>query len=83
MEVAGLSRVDGGDVVTWSDDDVPQQHWAVTPTGDGYHHLTNRLGGLSSPSTVAPPPTVPTSSRRRTGRRTGSSADHRRVADRC
>ncbi|WP_408995807.1 RICIN domain-containing protein [Streptomyces europaeiscabiei] len=47
MEVAGLSRVDGGDVATWSDDDVPQQRWAVTPTGDGYHHLTNRLGGLS------------------------------------
>jgi alpha-L-fucosidase len=47
MEVAELSRADGGKVGIWSDDSVYQQHWAVTPTGDGYYHLTNRLSGLS------------------------------------
>ncbi|WP_307783084.1 RICIN domain-containing protein [Streptomyces sp. MBT53] len=25
---------------------MPQQNWAVTPTGDGYYYLTNRLSGL-------------------------------------
>lgn len=47
MEVAGLSRADGGNVSIWGDAAVPQQHWAVAPTGDGYFHLTNRLSGLS------------------------------------
>lgn len=47
MEVAGLSRADGGKVGIWSDDSVFQQHWVVTPTGDGYYYLTNRLSGLS------------------------------------
>jgi alpha-L-fucosidase len=47
MEVAGLSRANGGKVALWHDADAPQQHWAVTPIGDGYHLLTNRLSGLS------------------------------------
>ncbi len=46
MEVAGLSRDDGGSVAIYADFDVPQQHWAVTPTGDGYHFLVNRYSGL-------------------------------------
>ncbi|RSM65579.1 alpha-L-fucosidase [Actinoplanes sp. ATCC 53533] len=47
MEVAGLSRADGGNVALWPDDDVPQQHWAITPIGAGYHILVNRLSGLA------------------------------------
>ena len=47
MEVAGLSRANGGNVALWQDADAPQQHWAVTPIGDGYHLITNRLSGLS------------------------------------
>jgi alpha-L-fucosidase len=43
VEVGGLSRADGGNVQIWADDNVPQQHWAVTPVGDGAYVLTNRL----------------------------------------
>ncbi|WP_405654306.1 RICIN domain-containing protein [Streptomyces sp. NBC_00019] len=25
----------------------PQQHWAVTPSGDGHYFLVNRYSGLS------------------------------------
>jgi len=46
LEVGGLSRADGGNVGIWSDADAPQQHWAVTPTGDGYFFLINRYSGL-------------------------------------
>jgi alpha-L-fucosidase len=47
MEVAGLSRVNGGDVALWQDDNVPQQHWAITPIGDGSYIVVNRLSGLA------------------------------------
>jgi alpha-L-fucosidase len=47
MEVAGLSRANGGDVALWPDDNVPQQHWAITPLANGCHLLTNRLSGLA------------------------------------
>jgi alpha-L-fucosidase len=47
MEVADLSRADGGNVSIWGDANAPQQHWAITPTGDCYFCLTNRLSGLS------------------------------------
>ncbi|GIE78448.1 hypothetical protein Aph02nite_43980 [Actinoplanes philippinensis] len=47
MQVAGLSRSNGGNVVLGPDEDLPQQHWAVTPIGDGHHVLVNRLSGLA------------------------------------
>jgi alpha-L-fucosidase len=47
LEVAGLSREDGGNVGIWADATAPQQHWAVTPTGDGHYVLINRYSGLS------------------------------------
>ncbi len=46
LEVAGLSRADGGNVAIWADANAPQQHWAVTPTGDGHYFLINRYSGL-------------------------------------
>ncbi|MGC9541180.1 RICIN domain-containing protein [Streptomyces sp. UG1] len=42
-----LVQVDGGNVSIYGDHNVPQQHWALTPTGDGYYYLTNRFSGLS------------------------------------
>lgn len=47
LEVAGLSRSDGGGTDLWTDADVPQQHWAITPIGDGHHILINRFSGLA------------------------------------
>ncbi|WP_199923855.1 RICIN domain-containing protein, partial [Streptomyces scabiei] len=43
----GLSREDGGTTGIWGDAAAPQQHWAVTPTGDGHYLLINRYSGLS------------------------------------
>lgn len=45
VEVGGLSRDDTGNVQIWGDADVPQQHWAITATGDGTYFFTNRLSG--------------------------------------
>ncbi|TCB97999.1 alpha-L-fucosidase [Micromonospora zingiberis] len=47
MEVAGLSRVNGGTVVLRADQNLFQQHWAITPVAAGHYLLTNRLSGLS------------------------------------
>ncbi|WP_034216822.1 alpha-L-fucosidase [Actinoplanes subtropicus] len=47
MEVAALSRADGGKVALGPDDNVPQQHWAITPIGGGYYILVNRFSGLA------------------------------------
>lgn len=43
----GLSRADGGTAGIWGDAAAPQQHWAVTPTGDGHFILVNRYSGLA------------------------------------
>lgn len=45
VEVGGLSRADAGNVQIWADDNVPQQHWAITPIGDGTYVIKNRLSG--------------------------------------
>lgn len=45
VEVGGLSRADAGNVQIWADDNVPQQHWAITPIGDGTYVIRNRLSG--------------------------------------
>ncbi|MFD5747466.1 RICIN domain-containing protein [Streptomyces sp. NPDC127033] len=47
LEVAALSRTNGGKTDIWTDADAPQQHWAITPIGDGHHILTNRFSGLA------------------------------------
>ncbi|BEL07881.1 hypothetical protein Q0Z83_060720 [Actinoplanes sichuanensis] len=47
IQVAGLSRSNGGNVALGPDEELPQQQWAVTPLGDGYHILINRLSGLA------------------------------------
>jgi alpha-L-fucosidase len=47
LEVAGMSRADGGAVALAPGNDAPQQHWAITPIGDGHHILVNRLSGLA------------------------------------
>ncbi|WP_308311422.1 RICIN domain-containing protein [Streptomyces sp. D2-8] len=48
LEIQSLSRADGGTVGVWGDADAPpQQHWAVTPTGDGHYLLINRYSGLA------------------------------------
>ncbi|WP_317619742.1 RICIN domain-containing protein [Streptomyces akebiae] len=46
LEAAGLSRADGGNVVIRGGGQRRQQHWAITPTGDGYYFLNNRYSGL-------------------------------------
>ncbi|MFE7766276.1 RICIN domain-containing protein [Streptomyces sp. NPDC057438] len=46
LEVAGLSRVDGGNVADWGRDQRRRQHWAGPSTGDGYFFLINPPSGL-------------------------------------
>lgn len=45
VEVGGLSRANAGNVQIWQDDNLPQQHWAITPLDNGTYMLTNRLSG--------------------------------------
>lgn len=44
---AGLSLANGGNVVLWSDANVPQQQWAVTPLDGTYFAITDRESGLA------------------------------------
>jgi alpha-L-fucosidase len=46
MEVAGLSRTEGGNVAVWADANAPSSTGPSTPTGDGHYFHINRYSGL-------------------------------------
>jgi alpha-L-fucosidase len=66
MEVAGLSRTEGGNVAVWADANAPSGTGPSTPTGDGHYFLVNRYSGLCLAVDEGTPPTEPISSSSRT-----------------
>jgi alpha-L-fucosidase len=72
LEVAGLSRDDGGNVGIWADATAPQQRPSHPPVTEATSSST-ATAGSPSPSTRAAPPTEPTSSSSRTRHRPSNS----------